>query len=82
MINKLLRLPAVRSRSGDARSTLYLRISQGLWTRPVALGPRSVAWPEHEVDVLIAARIASWSEHQIRALVNQLHAERQTRVVH
>ena len=29
----ILRLPAVKIRSGYSRSTVYLRISQGLWTK-------------------------------------------------
>ena len=60
----------------NAQSTLYVRIDQGLWTRPVALGPRAVAWPESEVDALIAARIAGQDPQQIRELVDQLPAQR------
>jgi prophage regulatory protein len=76
MLNALLRRPEVLRRSGDGRSTLYLRIDQGLWTRPVALGPRAVAWPESEVEALIAARIAGHDPQQIRELVDRLHARR------
>ena len=45
----ILRRSSVEWQSGYPRSTLYLRISQGLWTRPVKLGPRAVGWPAHEV---------------------------------
>jgi prophage regulatory protein len=81
MRNALLRRPEVLRRSGDGRSTLYIRIDQGLWTRPVALGPRAVAWPESEVDALIAARIAGHAPHQIRELVDRLHAQRRALTV-
>lgn len=78
MLNTLLRLPAVKGQSGYSRSTIYLRMSQGLWTRPVSLGARAVAWPAGDVAALNAARIAGKSEDQIRALVVKLQAARQS----
>lgn len=76
MLNTLLRLPAVKAQSGYSRSTIYLRISQGLWTRPVSLGARAVAWPAGDVVALNAARIAGKSDEQIRALVQRLEVGR------
>lgn len=76
MPNMLLRLPAVKARSGLSRSTVYLRISQGLWTHPVNLGGRAVAWPADEVDALNAARIAGHTDEQVRGLVRRLEAAR------
>lgn len=78
MSKTLLRLPAVMARSGYSRSTIYLRIAQGLWPRPVSLGPRAVAWPSDEVDALNAARIAGLSDEQICSLVGKLQAARLT----
>jgi prophage regulatory protein len=76
MSKTLLRLPPVKAESGYSRSTIYLRISQGLWTRPVSLGARAVAWPAHEVATLNAARIAGKTDNEIRALVLELEAAR------
>lgn len=76
MKTTLLRLPAVKAESGLARSTIYHRITQGLWTEPVLLGDRCVAWPAHEVEALNAARIAGASNDEIRALVQRLHKAR------
>jgi prophage regulatory protein len=45
-MHTIQRLPAVKAESGYSRSTIYLRISQGLWTKQVRLGPRCVGWPE------------------------------------
>jgi len=73
----ILRLPEVQEKSGYARSTIYLRISQGLWTKPIHLGPRSVGWPVQEVIALNSARIAGLSDNEIRALVKRLEASRQ-----
>lgn len=76
MTHKILRLPAVKSESGYSRSTIYLRISQGLWPKPVNLGVRMVGWPTSEVATMNAARIAGKSDDEIRALVAKLEAAR------
>ncbi len=76
MPKTIYRLPAVKTESGLSRSTLYLRIAQGLWTKPVSLGGRTVGWPSSEVAALNAARIAGKTDDEIRALVNKLQADR------
>lgn len=76
MLNTLLRLPAVKAQSGYSRSTIYLRMSQGLWTKPVSLGARAVAWPAGDVAALNAARISGKTDAQICALVLKLEAAR------
>lgn len=76
MTHTILRIPAAKTQSGYSRSTIYLRIEQGLWTKPVSLGPRAVGWPAHEIDALIAARISGKTDPQIRDLVELLHAKR------
>ena len=72
------RLPAVKCKSGLSRSTIYLRIAQGLWTKPISLGGRAVGWPASEVEILNASRIAGRSDQEIRELVAKLEAERKT----
>lgn len=76
MTHKILRLPAVKTNSGLSRSTLYLRINQGLWPKPVNLGGRAVGWPESEIAAVNAARIAGKSSEEIRQLVVKLEASR------
>lgn len=78
MATTILRLPTVKSECGYSRSTIYLRISQGLWSKPVRLGTRSVGWPLCEVSALNAARIAGKTDEEIRALVVKLEAARKT----
>lgn len=72
----ILRRPQVLAFAGYSPATLYRRIAEGLWPRPVALGPRAVGWPAHDVDALNAARIAGKSDAEIRTLVDKLHAAR------
>ena len=76
MAYTILRVPAAKSESGYSRSTIYLRISQGLWTKQVSLGPRCVGWPSSEVEALNAARISGKTDDEIRALVLKLEAAR------
>jgi prophage regulatory protein len=78
MATALLRLPVVKSESGLSRSTLYLRMSQGLWPKAVSLGARAVGWPSDEVAAVNAARIAGKSDSEIRALVAKLEAGRKS----
>lgn len=78
MLQTILRLPAVKYQSGLSRSTLYLRIAQGLWPGPVSLGARAVGWPADEVAAIITARIAGKCDEEIRNLVAKLEATRKT----
>ena len=76
MTHTIQRLPAVKSEAGLSRSTIYLRISQGLWTKPVSLGSSAVGWPSGDVAAINAARIAGKSDDEVRVLVVKLEASR------
>ena len=54
---RFLRLPEVLARTGLSRSTIYVRLDQGRFPRPVSLGGRAVGWIEAEVDKWIRQRI-------------------------
>jgi len=58
MTNFILRLPAVKMRTGLSRSSIYLRIAQGTFPAPVSLGARAVGWIESEVEDWLARQIA------------------------
>ena len=53
----ILRLRDVKARTGLSRSTIYLRMSQGLFPKPISLGGRSVGW--------IEAEVAEWKAHKV-----------------
>jgi prophage regulatory protein len=62
-MHTILRLPDVKRSTGLSRSTIYLRISQGTFPKPVSLGERSVGWVEAEIQEWLQRRIdASRSE--------------------
>ncbi|MGB6326535.1 MAG: AlpA family transcriptional regulator [Methylocella sp.] len=57
MTHTILRLPAVKTSTGLSRSTIYLRVSQGTFPRPVSLGGRAVGWLEAEIQEWLQRRI-------------------------
>jgi prophage regulatory protein len=71
------RIEACKAEAGyRSNASVYNLIRDGLWTKPVAIGQRSVGWPDDEVRALCAARIAGKTEGEIRELVSRLHAKR------
>lgn len=54
---RILRRNEVESRIGLARSTIYKRIADQTFPKPVPLGPRAVGWIESE--------ISAWLDKQI-----------------
>jgi prophage regulatory protein len=59
MTHTILRLPAVKVRTGLSRSTIYLRVSQGTFPKPVNLGARAVGWVEAEIQRWLDQQIES-----------------------
>jgi len=57
MATVILRLPAVKARTGLSRSTIYLRVAQGTFPKPVSLGARAVGWVESEIQQWLEQRI-------------------------
>jgi len=53
----MLRLPAVKAKTGLSRSTIYQRIANNEFPPPVPLGPQSVGWIEAEVERWLQDRI-------------------------
>lgn len=55
----ILRRKQVQTRTGLSRSTIYQRISDGTFPKPVCLGARAVGWIESEIDAWVHERIAA-----------------------
>lgn len=60
---RIIRLRAVMSATGLARSTIYKYISENAFPKPVSLGDRCVGWIESEVQDWILERIEE-RDHQ------------------
>lgn len=73
------RIDTCKVKAGYRSSTsIYNDIRDGLWTKGVRIGQRSVGWPDYEVEAIVRARIAGKADDEIRALVDRLHDERIT----
>ncbi len=57
MADLILRLPAVKARTGLGRTTIYQRVAQGTFPKPVNLGARAVGWVDSEISAWIAAQV-------------------------
>ena len=58
MATTILRIPVVKARTGLSRSTIYLRVADGSFPRPVSLGARAVGWVESDVEDWISRKIS------------------------
>jgi prophage regulatory protein len=47
---RILRLPDVLHRTGLSRSTIYMRIANGEFPKPVSLGRRAVGWRDSDLE--------------------------------
>ena len=57
MAISILRLREVQARTGLARSTIYQRMAEGRFPKPVSLGGRAVGWVDSEIH--------DWLRHQV-----------------
>ena len=76
-MSAIWRIETCKLHSGYRSSaSIYNNIRDGLWTKAVPIGLRSVGWPSYEVEAINKYRIAGASDDQIRELVTRLHAKR------
>jgi prophage regulatory protein len=62
MSNKIIRLLAVKEKTGLSRSSIYLRMSKEEFPHSISLGDRAVGWVE--------AHIEKWLEDKIAGSIN------------
>lgn len=67
MIRSILRLPAVKSRTGLSCSTIYDKISKGEFPKPISLGARSVGWVSDDIDAWVQSRIELSRRERVNA---------------
>ena len=57
MQNRILRRPEVEKLVGLSRATIYERMSEGTFPKPLPLGGRLVGWLERDIQDWINQRI-------------------------
>ena len=58
MIDRIIRRKELEKIVGLSRSSIYLRMSNGTFPKPIPLGGRSVGWLESDIQAWIDDRIA------------------------
>lgn len=53
----ILRRKQVEARTGLSRSTIYARMADGTFPKPVSLGPRAVGWVESEITDWLTGQV-------------------------
>jgi prophage regulatory protein len=66
MHKTLLRLPAVKARTGLCRSGIYLAMKNGTFPTPVKISERCIAWPDADIEYWIEARTTA-SKSRLKA---------------
>jgi prophage regulatory protein len=64
MNNNVLRLPAVMASIGLSRSSIYLRVSEGSFPKPISLGARAVGWLQSDIEDWLRQRVELSRESQ------------------
>ena len=61
MSKKIIRLPAVKDKTGLSRSSIYLRMSNGEFPRSISLGSqsRAIGWLDADIEQWLDERIAA-----------------------
>ena len=56
---KIEKRKQVEARTGLSRSSIYQKVAEGTFPKPIRLSAQSVGWLSHEID--------EWTEQRIRA---------------
>jgi len=77
IFSKIQRKSETNKLIGWSRSTLHVRIKDGLFPPPINLGGRAVGFLESETESIIRAMAAGKTKSEIRVLVNSLIKQRE-----
>jgi len=55
----ILRMPAVKSKTGLAKTTIYRKVRSGEFPKPIKLSERASGWDESLIDAWLQSRIAA-----------------------
>ncbi len=67
MTHRFLRLSVIKNMTGLSRSTIYMRIAEKRFPKPIKLGERAVAWLESDVNAWMEQQIKS-SQHKVECV--------------
>ena len=56
-MDNILRMAHLKASTKLSRSSIYLRVANGTFPKPISLGARAVGWLESEINAWLAAQI-------------------------
>jgi prophage regulatory protein len=59
MSNKIIRLPAVKEKTGLSRSSIYLRMTKDDFPKSISLGDRAIGWLESDIEQWLEDKIVA-----------------------
>ena len=62
--DRLLRRDEVERRCGLAATTIYRKMQDGSFPKPIKVGARAVRWPESEIEDWLAGRPRAGSDEE------------------
>ena len=60
---RILRMPAVQQKVALCKASIYNRIKEGTFPKPISLGGKSVGWLESSIDQWILERCEAANRH-------------------
>ena len=78
---RYISIDEVLEKTTFGRSSLYTKISKGLFPKPVKIGSRKIAWPQYEVDQIMAFYLSTSDEEERKSFVVNLEKIRAERSV-
>ena len=61
---KFISIDEVLEKTTFGRSSLYAKVSKGLFPKPVKVGSRKIAWPQYEIDQMMNFYISTTNEER------------------
>ena len=79
--DRYISIDEVLEKTTFGSSSLYTKISKGLFPKPVKIGSRKIAWPQYEVDQIMAFYLSTSDEEERKSFVVNLEKIRSERSV-
>lgn len=78
---KFISIDEVLEKTTFGRSSLYAKVSKGLFPKPVKVGSRKIAWPQYEVDQMMDFYLSTTSEEDTKSFVTKIEKIRTERSI-
>ena len=78
---KFISIDEVLEKTTFGRSSLYAKVSKGLFPQPVKVGSRKIAWPQYEVDQMMDFYLSTTNEEDTKSFVTKIEKIRTERSI-